>query len=140
MNVSSGRRVAGAGIAASCYFRTTTVSGERKALVQVTERCNLHCAHCFVSSVREGTELSLAQMTDVVLPQLREARVSRLTLTGGEPFAHTNLLDIVAAARAHGMTVTICSNATLIDDDAIDALAAVGGVSLNVSLDGFSVS
>src|SRR5262245_22038983 len=58
-NVSpvSARRVARDGVAASCYFRTTTVQPERKALVQITERCNLHCAHCFVSATREGTDI-----------------------------------------------------------------------------------
>jgi len=77
-------------------------------------------------------------MERVVLPQLRQARVSRLTLTGGEPFAHPNLLGIIEDARALDMTVTVCTNATLIEPEALDSLAALGGVRLNVSLDGFS--
>jgi len=32
-------------LAASCYFRTSVPTGQRKALVQITERCNLHCVH-----------------------------------------------------------------------------------------------
>ena len=32
-------------LAASCYFRTSVSAGQRKALVQITERCNLHCVH-----------------------------------------------------------------------------------------------
>jgi hypothetical protein len=36
--------------ASSCYFRTSVGGDGRKALIQITERCNLHCAHCFVSS------------------------------------------------------------------------------------------
>jgi radical SAM protein with 4Fe4S-binding SPASM domain len=36
------------------------------------------------------------------------------------------------------MTVTVCTNATLIRREALDELAALGGVKLNVSLDGFS--
>ena len=136
----SGRRIAGVGVAASCYFRTSTVAPERKALVQVTERCNLHCAHCFVSALRDGVDISLAQMRELVLPQLRQARVARLTLTGGEPFAHTDLVAIVASARELGMGVTICTNATLIEPDALEDLSTLGGVRLNVSLDGFSAA
>lgn len=132
------RRIAEAGVAASCYFRTSTNGPERKALVQVTERCNLHCAHCFVSARREGIDISSEQMERVVLPQLRQARVSRLTLTGGEPFAHPDLLAIVRAAQRLEMTVTLCTNATLIEHEALDELAALDGVRLNVSLDGFS--
>src|SRR6266568_4934605 len=66
--VMAGRRIAGPGVAASCYFRTSTTAPERKALVQVTERCNLHCAHCFVSARREGIDIPLEQIEKVVLP------------------------------------------------------------------------
>ncbi|REF00741.1 hypothetical protein [Thermomonospora umbrina] len=31
--------------AASCYFRTSVGGDGRKALVQITERCNLDCFH-----------------------------------------------------------------------------------------------
>jgi radical SAM protein with 4Fe4S-binding SPASM domain len=136
----AGRRIADPGVASSCYFRTSTTAPERKALVQVTERCNLHCAHCFVSAGREGVDISLEQMEEAVLPQLRAARVARLTLTGGEPFAHSDLVAIVRRARGFQMTVTICTNATLIEQQSLDELAELGGVQLNVSLDGFSAS
>jgi radical SAM protein with 4Fe4S-binding SPASM domain len=136
----AGRRIAQSGVAASCYFRTSTIAPERKALVQVTERCNLHCAHCFVSAGREGLDIGRAEMEERVLPRLRAARVSRLTLTGGEPFAHPDLVAIVHAARRLDMTVTVCTNATLIGSNDLDELAALGGVKLNVSLDGFSAT
>jgi molybdenum cofactor biosynthesis enzyme MoaA len=55
-------------------------------LVQITERCNLHCAHCFVSATRRGSDLDVEDLKHIVLPRLREAGVDRLTLTGGEPF------------------------------------------------------
>jgi radical SAM protein with 4Fe4S-binding SPASM domain len=134
------RQIAPAGLDASCYFRTSTVTPQRKALVQITERCNLHCAHCFVSAGLEGSDIPLARIESDLLPQLVEARVSRLTLTGGEPFAHSELVPIVTLARRVGMTVTVCTNATLIERSALDDLAELGGVKLNVSLDGFSAA
>jgi hypothetical protein len=36
------RSVIGAGHWASYYFRTSADDGDRKALVQIDERCNLH--------------------------------------------------------------------------------------------------
>src|SRR6266508_1075924 len=95
----TGRTIAPPGLDSSCYFRTSAVAPERKALVQITERCNLHCAHCFVSAGLQGTDIPLARIESDVLPQLLQARVSRLTLTGGEPFAHRELLPIVGLAR-----------------------------------------
>jgi len=132
------RAIAPEGVANSCYFRTSTVGRERKALLQITERCNLHCAHCFVSAVRDGTDIPLEEIRERILPQLADARVARLTLTGGEPFAHPDLIDIVRAARDVEMRVTICTNGTLIGEHDLDALQAIGGVTCNVSLDGFS--
>ncbi|WBB48490.1 radical SAM protein [Verrucosispora sp. WMMA2044] len=123
--------------ASSCYFRTSVDDGERKALVQITERCNLHCAHCFVSSTDTGADIALQDMVEVVLPRLRRARVTRLTMTGGEPFAHPHLVQMCAAAARMDLPVKICTNATQTSDTQIAALAELGTVRVNVSFDGF---
>lgn len=133
----STRRISASGVASSCYFRSSETSPGRKALVQITERCNLHCAHCFVSATREGHDMSLAQIESQLLPRLRASRVQRLTLTGGEPFAHPQILEVAALARRSAMTVTICSNGTLIDREAMAELRVLQA-KVNVSLDGFS--
>ncbi|HUY52727.1 MAG TPA: radical SAM protein [Streptosporangiaceae bacterium] len=123
--------------ATSCYFRTTTDGHHRKALVQIDERCNLHCAHCFVSATRLGTTMPYEQITDVLIPRLAECRVERVTLTGGEPTIHPQFLDVVRAFRDAGMAVGVCTNATTLDDQQIRALARIGRVHCNVSMDGF---
>ncbi|SCL20562.1 radical SAM additional 4Fe4S-binding SPASM domain-containing protein [Micromonospora pallida] len=126
--------------ASSCYFRTSVEGDERKALVQITERCNLHCAHCFVSSTQVGMDIPLEEMIETVLPRLRRARVTRLTLTGGEPFVHPHLVEICAATARMDLSVKICTNATQTSDAQIAALAALGNVRVNVSFDGFRPS
>src|SRR6202161_560884 len=129
--------VATASQASSCYFRTTTDGHHRKALVQIDERCNLHCAHCFVSATRRGATMAYQQITDVLIPRLAACRVERLTLTGGEPTIHPQFLDVVRAFRSAGMTVGLCTNATTLDAQQISELARIGGVHCNVSIDGF---
>lgn len=124
-------------VAASCYFRTTVESPYRKALVQINEDCNLGCAHCFVSATKVGAAMPLDQIVELVIPRLAEARVRRVTLTGGEPTIHPDFLPIVEAFRVAGMDVGICTNATKLDDDQIAELARLG-VHCNVSLDGFA--
>ncbi|WP_117211147.1 radical SAM protein [Allorhizocola rhizosphaerae] len=123
--------------ASSCYFRTSVGGVGRKALVQITERCNLHCAHCFVSSTAVGGDMPLDIFVDVVLPQLMRARVQRVTLTGGEPFVHPNVLEFCAAVVGAGLPVGVCTNATQITDEQIAYLAELGNVHVNVSFDGF---
>ena len=124
--------------ASSCYFRTSVDHPNRKALVQIDERCNLGCAHCFVSAMKHGSTMSLESIRTKVIPQLLASRVNRVTLTGGEPFLHEDFLDVVRAFRDAGMGVGLCTNATLATDQDIAALVEIGGVHVNVSLDGFA--
>ena len=121
----------------SCYFRTSVGGEGRKALVQITERCNLHCAHCFVSSGDWGDHMPVDSFTDRVLPRLAQARVERLTLTGGEPFVHPSIMDICEAATGRCLPLGICTNGTHVTDEHIRRLRVLGGVHVNVSLDGF---
>jgi radical SAM protein with 4Fe4S-binding SPASM domain len=123
--------------ASSCYFRTSVSGDGRKALVQITERCNLHCAHCFVSSTREGLDLSFDEIATKVLPRLQRARVERVTLTGGEPFVHPEVMRISELVVDMGMPLGICTNATQISPAQIAQLQRLGDVHVNVSLDGF---
>lgn len=123
--------------ASSCYFRTSVSDDERKALIQITERCNLHCAHCFVSSGDWGGHLSLDDIVNRVVPRLLAARVKRITLTGGEPFVHPHLMEICEAIVGVGVPVGICTNATQTSDGQIARLQALGNVHVNVSFDGF---
>ncbi len=122
--------------ASSCYFRTSVGGVGRKALIQITERCSLHCAHCFVSSTRAGADMPLDRLTSLVLPRLRDARVERITLTGGEPFEHPDLMAMCRAVSSSGASLGICTNATLVTDSQIDEMASLGA-HVNVSLDGF---
>jgi len=132
------RNIVHAGQAASCYFRTSVQAPHRKALVQIEEWCNLGCAHCFVSAGKYGPRMPLEEIRATVIPRLAECRVNRVTLTGGEPFAHPNVLDVVRAFREAGMGVGLCTNATMTSDEQIAALAEIGEVHINVSLDGFA--
>lgn len=131
------RSIATDGRASSCYFRTTVGGDRRKALVQIDERCNLHCAHCFVSATRHGQTMAYHDITTKVIPRLAACRVDRVTLTGGEPTIHPQFLDVVRAFRDAGMGVGVCTNATTLTDNEIAELAQTGGVHCNVSLDGF---
>jgi radical SAM protein with 4Fe4S-binding SPASM domain len=123
--------------ASSCYFRTSVEGDGRKALIQITERCNLHCAHCFVSSGDWGEHMRHEDIAGKVLPRLKRARVERVTLTGGEPFAHPDLLGICDDIIGSGLPLGICTNATLATDGQITYLARSGAVHVNVSFDGF---
>lgn len=131
------RSIADDGVATSCYFRTTVEHPFRKALVQINENCNLRCAHCFVSATRLGQQMPLADIVEKVVPRLADARVRRVTLTGGEPTLHPDFLEIVRVFHAAGMDVGVCTNATTLDETQISVLVELNA-HCNVSLDGFA--
>lgn len=122
---------------ASCYFRSSVESPYRKALLQITERCNLHCVHCFVSAGNYGDTMTIEIIHNVVIPRLKDCRVINVTLTGGEPFVHPDILEIVCLLKNNNIKVGICTNGTSISQNQIKSLAKIGNVHLNVSLDGF---
>ncbi len=104
--------------------------------------CNLACRHCFNAS---GPKHPWLPPLDAALVRryIREAEslgVREFYFTGGEPFLHPELLDLLADALAVGPT-TVLTNGTLIDDAVADRLAILAAGSpysleIRVSLDG----
>ncbi len=122
---------------AACYFRTVAKYPEKKCLIQLTERCNLHCEHCFVNAEGSGGEIEFEKIEKNILPQLKRNHVTKVTLTGGEPFVYSRLLDVVTLLSRQDISVCICTNASLITEGFLDKIKGCR-VHFNVSLDGFS--
>lgn len=129
------RLVAGAATASACYFRSGPEPGRRKALLKITDRCDLRCSHCFVSATAAGEDMSAAALRGAI-GRLLAARVANVTITGGEPLLHPELPAILSDLVGAGLSVTVCTNGVSLDDDVICHAAALGRVSFNVSLDG----
>lgn len=123
--------------AASCYFRSSVESPYRKALLQITERCDLHCVHCFLSAGNYGDTMPIGIISGMVIPRLKECRVISVTLTGGEPFVHPDIIEIARLLREADIKVSICTNGASMSLKQMEALAKIGNIYLNVSLDGF---
>lgn len=125
-------------LANSCYFRTGVTDGHRKALIQITERCDLHCAHCFVSATKHGLDISRDDLANKIIPTLVDLDVNRITITGGEPFVHPDVVEMCDDIIRAGISVGVCTNAKSITIEQMDKLAALDDVHVNVSFDGFS--
>lgn len=137
MEYAMKRKIGRDNILSSCYFRTSVKPPYRKALLQITERCNLRCAHCFLSANQEGAVMNLQDMREKIIPQLKESKVISITLTGGEPFTHQNIVQIIKLIKNANIDVSICTNATLISESQMSKMVGMGQIHINVSLDGF---
>ncbi|MDH3225747.1 MAG: radical SAM protein [Thermoleophilia bacterium] len=81
----------------------------------ITESCNLECAHCYYSAVL-GRDPVATSFDDIarVIDDLAEARVPVLLLSGGEPLIRKDIHDIAAYARSKGINPVISTNGTII--------------------------
>jgi MoaA/NifB/PqqE/SkfB family radical SAM enzyme len=89
----------------------------------LTYRCNLSCVHCYV--VREDQpELSTSEIKDI-MDQLAEAGTLYLTFSGGEIFTREDFFQIAEYARGLHFALRLMTNATLIDEQVADRVAAL---------------
>jgi MoaA/NifB/PqqE/SkfB family radical SAM enzyme len=80
-----------------------------KIVIELTDRCNLRCQHCFSGRHGGWNDLPL----DVLRHILTEAKGSgfdQLSFTGGEPTIHPHFLEILKLAVEAGYTFGFNSN------------------------------
>jgi radical SAM protein with 4Fe4S-binding SPASM domain len=95
--------------------------------IEVTERCNLRCAHCYINqpaadAAAQARELGLDEWCGL-LDQMADEGCLWLLLTGGEPFLRPDFLDLYTHAKKKGMLVTVFTNGTTITPRIADTLA-----------------
>lgn len=109
--------------------------------LMVTYRCNYDCVMCDlpgkgVMRGREGDgELDTAGFRRII-GEFARLGVPGLGFTGGEPLIRSDIFDLLAATRRHGMITHLNTNGGLLDDEAARRLVAAGVDSVNISLDG----
>jgi hypothetical protein len=82
------------------------------ALVTLTERCPLHCAHCSTTSTLRGRLLDASGLLGFLGTFTAEDHPDVLMLTGGEPLTRPGLVaDAAKAARAAGTRTAVLSGA-----------------------------
>jgi radical SAM protein with 4Fe4S-binding SPASM domain len=104
----------------------------------VTGLCNLNCRHCYMESPagRYG-ELPLTDMVRFI-EQFEQANVICVSLTGGEPFLRTDILDIITILTKKKICISqIFSNALLITDEHLHGIKNLGiSPGFQISFDG----
>lgn len=88
------------GILTSETVRTARLPPEKSPVpslryleLQVTDRCNLICRHCYIGDSRTHNELSLKQIREV-LTEFEQMQGLRVLITGGEPLMHSSFSEM----------------------------------------------
>jgi MoaA/NifB/PqqE/SkfB family radical SAM enzyme len=103
--------------------------------LELTYACNWRCVFCYNPRHFDRTRLSGDEWI-AVLDELRALGTLTVALTGGEPLAHPEFFRIAEAARVRAFALRIFTNASLIDDEAADRIAALPPLCVEVSIHG----
>lgn len=102
------------------------------AMVEVADRCNEACVHCYQIQGQRG-ELETAEWKRI-FDQLAEMGVMLLTISGGEPTLRKDFLELVRYARELRFAVRIYSNALNITEALAQELGALAVQEVQISL------
>jgi MoaA/NifB/PqqE/SkfB family radical SAM enzyme len=98
-----------------------------------TRRCNLACTYC--NEFDHASDPVPCGELKRRIDRLAALGTGIITLSGGEPLLHPQLLEIVRHIRACGAIATIITNGYLLTPALIRALNAAGLDSLQISID-----
>ena len=107
--------------------------------LNLTKRCNLKCAHCYLDATTKAAGGDDELTTDEcfrLIDQIAEVnRGCLLVITGGEPLVRPDILDIARYAVKLGFMVVFGTNGMLIDDRMAKQLVEIGVMGVGISID-----
>lgn len=107
--------------------------------VNLTRRCNLACAHCYMDAEQRATAAA-GELQDTELFRLFAEIGSRapgtiMVLSGGEPLMRDDLEDLVEAGARSGLRMVLGTNGVLLRSYRAKSLKAAGLEGMGISLD-----
>lgn len=121
------------------------ISADRTPLdgsLELTFRCNLRCAHCYVNEPPGRHPANAQELTATEIRRITDEVVDRgclwMLLTGGEPLLRPDLREIYLHMKRRGLLVTLFTNGTAVTPRIADLLAEWPPLVVEVSIYGSS--
>ncbi len=120
----------------------STVQPPYLVALNLTRRCNLRCAHCYLDAgtragggAGAGEELSTAEVETLLEGIAALNGEAMVVLTGGEPLLRPDLEAIARHGSGLGLMMVLGTNGTLLDARRVAGLIAAGVRGAGISLD-----
>lgn len=85
--------------------------------IEITQKCLNHCIHCSSCSSEECTMMLQLDTLRRVIKGLQRLEVERVCLSGGEPFLHPDIIEIVKRISDCNIIVDIYSSGIIKDKE-----------------------
>ncbi len=92
--------------------KASPIPSLRYLLLNVTNKCNLACRHCYVEQGNTHIELSMFKKA---VSQFDDMGGLKLMISGGEPLLHPEFNDLMEILPSYELRAILLSNGTLID-------------------------
>ncbi len=107
--------------------------------INLTKRCNLACAHCYMDAetLKYGGENELAtdEVCDLLDDIAGRSTETMIVLTGGEPMMRGDLEELVAHGVKRGLSMVVGTNGVALTDKRVQSLKAAGAMGAGISVD-----
>jgi len=103
----------------------------------ITNRCNLHCAHCYANAntCKNNKEFSTYDAKNII-DDLASFKIPVLLFSGGEPLLRNDLPELIKHTVNNGMRAVVSTNGVLIDKSYAERLKATKVTYVGISIDG----
>ncbi|WP_435627684.1 radical SAM protein [Candidatus Ferrigenium straubiae] len=107
--------------------------------INLTQRCNLACAHCYMDAetMQHGgaNELTTDEVRGLLDEVAGRSTETMVVLTGGEPLLRGDLEELVAHGAGHGLAMVVGTNGVALTEKRVQSLKAAGALGVGISVD-----
>jgi MoaA/NifB/PqqE/SkfB family radical SAM enzyme len=103
------------------------------AWLEITDICNIHCEGCYRQHMTGHKPLE--QVKDEILFFKRWRNPDNVSIAGGEPLIHPQIVDIVAFIAQNGIKPIILTNALALKPDILRELKKAGLAGFTIHID-----
>lgn len=121
------------------HLKRRPIRAVRNVTVAITHQCNIRCTMCYFHEELSNRKVLPLEVFQRFIDQVAVSRPC-VILSGGEPFTHPRLLDMVAHAKGKGLPVQIFTNGVMVRPEKADRLAELGLDYIDFTLLGNSVT
>lgn len=107
----------------------------RRAFIEVTNKCNLKCKHCYNDSSSQCSDNLDKEILFSFIDEIDKMGVFQVNLTGGEPFIRKDFKEIITYLYNKGIDYKILTNGLLLDTSWINYLKKMNPKEIAISLD-----